>query len=118
MIKLSQKQYKIWGEIFLLIPEAVLIVLGIGEISGGIISGLQHFVQLLPLLALAIYAWYRPKTGGYILLGIAFLFFILYIFFFQFPLIARIINSMLLFGLPVIGGIFFIKANDEEKRKS
>jgi hypothetical protein len=36
----------------------------------GDITGLQHFVQVAPLVLLAIVAWKRPRIGGRALIGI------------------------------------------------
>ena len=108
----TSKQYKIIGEVLIGIPALLLIALGIGELSGGIISGLQHFVQLIPLIALAVTCWFYPKIGGVALVVISL---VLYIVYFisasNFSLIARLLNGFLLFGLPFFSGISFFAAS-------
>jgi hypothetical protein len=116
-MKIKVIQYKIFGECLLLIPGTLLILFGIGEINGGDISGIQHFMELAPLLILAIICWRYPRTGGFILAVLGTILSALYFVFFQsFPLSLRLLNTFLLFGIPVLAGLAFIVSDCNMKK--
>lgn len=107
---MTHVQYKIIGEICLVIPTFLLTLLGVGEIVGGDMSGAQHFFQLIPLLIIGVIAWFYPKLSGYTLLASAVILAVIYVLtFMRFPILTRLMNMGLLFGLPFISGISFIK---------
>jgi hypothetical protein len=70
-MKINQLRLKILGLALLLLPTVLLLIMGMGEMIGGDFSGIQHFVQLLPLVLLAIISWKYPKIGGIILLSLS-----------------------------------------------
>lgn len=109
-----QKRYKIIGEILLIVPIGLLVLLGLGELTGGIISGLQHFLQLLPLLLLAIGCWFYPKAGGTLLISLSTVLAILYFFTFPLPLLGKLTTIALLFALPILAGCMFVLADREK----
>lgn len=116
-MRLTSNHYKTIAEILLLIPAALLLVLGIGELVGGDTSGVQHFLQLIPLLVFAFLSWNYPKIGGVTLATVATILAILYFLFFSgFPPLVRAINDAILFLPPVVAGmLFFISQVDEGK---
>lgn len=112
---MTHVQYKIIGEICLVIPTVLLTLLGVGEIVGGDMSGVQHFFQLTPLLILGVLSWFYPKYLGYFLLISALILGLWYMITFnRFPLASRIINALLLFGFPCVSGITFIKGGAKD----
>ena len=103
---------KIVAEVLLIIPLGFLILLGLGEIFGGDIWGAQHFVQLLPLFILSIFAWYHPRKGGIVIFTMGTIAFCFYLFMFShFSLWIRVLNGFLLFGIPILSGVLFIKSS-------
>jgi hypothetical protein len=106
---------RVIGLATLLVPIGLLLLLGIGEMAGGIISGLQHFVQVVPLILLAIVAWKRPRIGGRVVIGIGALLAVLY------PLVMHgfapwvlLVNDLIVFGPAIVAGIFFLAAAGRE----
>lgn len=61
---------RIVGLILLLVPIGALAWAGLSEVAGGDATGLQHIVEIIPLAALAALAWFRPRLGGPLLVGI------------------------------------------------
>jgi hypothetical protein len=111
----SRRQCKIAGELFLTIPGLLLIVLTIGELSGGMRIGLQHLVQLIPLVAVAVICWFYTRTGGILLTFFASFLAVFYIFSFKdFPFLAKLIITFILFGFPILAGILFLHAGEKE----
>lgn len=109
---MSVKKYKILAEALLVIPIGLLLFLGFGEIFGGDIYGVQHFVQLLPLLVLAVFAWFHPQKMGMFIFLIGIIAFVAYLIMSgQFSLWVRIINGFLLFGTPILSGALFVKSS-------
>ncbi len=45
-------------------PIAILLLLGLGEMAGGDVTGVQHLVEVVPLLLLLIAAWRWPRVAG------------------------------------------------------
>ena len=46
------------------------LMFAIGELAGGDVSGVQHFLPVAILAALAIVAWHRPRAAGIALLAL------------------------------------------------
>lgn len=63
---MSTTRLTIIAEILLLPPLAFLLLFAFGEGP----SGLQHFIEVVPLLLLAAAAWRWPQAAGYGLAGI------------------------------------------------
>ena len=116
MAKISAKQLKIAGLIPLLIPIALFLMLTVGEIVGGDISGLGGLVLPAQLVILAIFAWKKPDLGGKILVVISILLLIIVL---APQVLYRVEGGMgiessvvgvwlLLYVPPIISGLLFI----------
>lgn len=107
---MSIRTSTIIGEVFLSPLLLLLLSFTLGEILSGDLSGLQHILQLLPLLVIGVYSWFFPRRGGFIiLLGSIILFCVYIVGFTQFPLSARLFNAAMIFSSPLIASYFFIK---------
>lgn len=53
---------------YMLVPAAILVVFAVSEVIGGESGWWAHLLQLVPILALAALAWFRPLIGGPVLL--------------------------------------------------
>lgn len=49
-------------------PIALLLLLGLGEMASGEMSGVQHLVEAVPLLLVVVACWRWPRTAGIVLL--------------------------------------------------
>ena len=108
--------YKILGEALLFIPILLLLMFGIGEMSSGITGSLQHIIQLIPMVILAIISWQYPRSGGFILIAAALILAIIYFLFFHtLPLSTRLLTDFVLFGIPALAGISFIFSDKSKK---
>lgn len=94
--------------VLLALPLGLLLVLGVGEVASGVISGLQHFVQAAPLVVLAVVALRWPRTGGILLLVMAALLAIAFLVMAGGVSPASLFNAALLFGMPALAGGLFI----------
>lgn len=103
---------KVAGVGLLLVPIGLLLLLGIGEMAGGDISGIQHIVEVAVLVSLAVIAWKRPRIGGTILVGLGALLAILYVVAVdgRFPLWALLITELMLFGPAIVSGLLLLTA--------
>lgn len=100
---------KIGGEIFLAIPTLMLLSLGIGELGAGGLGGVQHFIQLIPIILIGLFAWNNPKFMGQMTVEISLVLAFLYIFFFpDFPTEIKVINSLIFFVPPLFAGALFL----------
>lgn len=100
---------KIAGLLFLCFPLLIIIILGIGEMTGGMLSGIQHFVQAVPLVVLGYFAWKKPSIGGKTLIVISSILTILYLIYPPggFSISFRFINALILFGPIILSGVLF-----------
>lgn len=116
-MKISPKSLKIAGLGILCISLVLLLVLGVGEMSGGIYSGLQHFIQAIPIVLFMYLAWVKPKIGGIILILISIVLALLYLFFppVGMPSIYRIENTLLLFSPLLLSGTLFLRSSQPKK---
>lgn len=76
------------------------------------LSGLQHLIEVLPLLLLAAAAWRWPQAAGYALVGIGLVLATVYPFLFSsFPVATILTVEAVLFVPPIIaGGLFLLAA--------
>jgi hypothetical protein len=56
--------------VLLVVPLVVLLILGIAEMIGGDVTGVQHIVMAAPLALLLLAAWRHPRFAGNMLLVI------------------------------------------------
>jgi hypothetical protein len=95
----------------LAIPLAVLALFAVGEVAGGDWSGLQHVVQALPLVLLALAAYRWPVAAGWLLVvvgaGIMGLYVVLTYSRFE---LATIAVAEFIFAMPVVAGILLVLA--------
>lgn len=119
-MKISPKSFKVAGLGILCIPLVLLLVLGIGEMSGGIYSGLQHLIQAIPIILFMYFAWVKPKIGGVILIFLSIILALLYLFFppVSMPSIYRVENTILLFSPLLLSGILFLRAQKSNHKTS
>lgn len=103
----------------LLIPSAILALFGFGEVFGGNISGLQHFLQLLPLVILAVVSWKHPNIGGKFLIALGILVFMIYPFTMlgRFPWWAILVNDFIIFLPAIVSGFFILLSTGENFKK-
>lgn len=108
----SINRRKVSGLVILLLPVGVLLLFGIGEMAGGIISGAVHFIQLAPLILLAILAWKRPYLGGVALLCLGALLALLYplLMHGRFPLWVLLVSDLMFFVPAVVSGVLLLSA--------
>lgn len=110
--------YKIIGETLLLLPTSLLLLIGIADLVSSDISGLQHFVELIPFASFAYLCWYQPRTAGMILATAAALLAVAYFLFFtRTSAIARLINDILLFVPLIIAGVLFFTSSETKDWK-
>jgi len=116
MVRPTSTQLKIAGMVFLAIPILILAGFAVGEMAGGDITGIQHVVQLTPLVLLGWLAWKRPLWGGTALIGLAVIFTGLYFLVIHgFPLPTVILTVAFLFAAPFLAGILFVVAARQER---
>jgi hypothetical protein len=116
MIHLTSTQLKIAATVFLAIPILILAAFAVGEMAGGDITGIQHVVQLAPLVLLGWLAWKRPLWGGTALIALAVIFTGLYFLVIHgFPLPTVILTVAFLFATPFVAGILFVVAARHER---
>ncbi len=110
----SSTRLKLAGIGLLAIPIVILALFTVGEVLGGDLSGLQHAVQMSPLLLLAWFSWQRPRLGGIALIGLALLFAVVYLVISRdFPPGTRLTAGILLFAMPLVAGILFLLASGQ-----
>lgn len=108
--------YKIIGETLLLLPVSLLLVLGTFEVGSGDLSGVQHFIELIPFALFAYVCWYHSKNGGIILTAVTGILAVLYFLFFTRTSAAmRLVNEALLFLPLIIAGLLFYTSTDEHE---
>lgn len=108
----SSRLLKLAGTGLLAVPIVILALFTVGEVLGGDLSGLQHAVQMAPLLLLAWFSWQRPRLGGIALIGLALLFAVVYFVLSRdFPPGTRLTAGILLFAMPLVAGILFLLAS-------
>jgi hypothetical protein len=112
----SSKQFKIAGLVLLAIPTLFLAAMAVGEVfMGGDLSGLQHVLQLAPLVVVTWLAWRHPLWGGVALITLAVVFTALYfIFIHGFPVATVLLTVMILFVPPLLAGVLFVLAARRE----
>jgi hypothetical protein len=114
-MRITAKTRKFLGLMALVVPLGILALFTAGEVAGGDVSGLQHVVQALPLVALALLAWRKPRAGGVILIIVAIALAVLYAF--NAPAVVpgstRIVFGAVLFGPAIVSGALFISAHED-----
>lgn len=119
MIHVTSGHLKIAGLALLAIPMLILVVFAVSEVAGGDIWGLQHVVQLVPLALLAWLAWRQPLWGGLTLVVVALMLTGLYVIFMQgSPPTMLPFRVATLFLPPLLAGVLFVLAANQERRRS
>lgn len=103
------------GLALLFVPVAFLLFFGIGEIARGVPGGVIHLIQLLPLIILLILAFFNSDWAGYLLVIIGSILGLLYLFNTNFSILTILIIETMLFGMPVVAGIFLILSKKDTK---
>jgi hypothetical protein len=99
----ASTELKLSGLALLLVPIGLLFLFTVGEGR----DGLQHLVQLAPLVALIVLAWYRSRLGGLLLAGIGLALAVVYPFYAHFPLGTTIATIAIFFGPAIVAGALF-----------
>jgi hypothetical protein len=68
-MQFPRRWIRIAGLVLAAIPLGILLLFAIGETTGGVLYGLQHLVEAVPLAVLAFVAWRWPGVGGPLLAG-------------------------------------------------
>lgn len=104
----SNNKWKLAGVFTLLVPIIFFLVFAIGE---GI-QGWSHYLQaLLPLVLLAI-AWWWPRVGGAILVGLGVVLGVLYAVQANSQAVsATILVGLIVFAPIIISGVCFLRAS-------
>lgn len=97
---------KLAGLVLLLVPIGVLLLFTFGEGR----EGLQHLVQLAPLLAVAVLAWYRPRLGGTLLIVIGLALAVAFPFLVDFALGTTLGVIAIFFAPAILAGALFLLA--------
>lgn len=108
------RRLKLAALVCLALPIVVLAAFAVGEVAAGTISGLQHVVQLLPLVALAWLGWKRPLWGGIALIGLTLVLAGLFISMDTVPPSAMLFASFLIFAPALLAGIALVTAGCSE----
>jgi hypothetical protein len=107
---------KIAGLILVMIPLTILLIFTIGETVGGDASGLQHLVQAAPLVLFTLWAWKKPRVGGWVLLIAAIIVAVLYPWSKpDQPLRFTALTELMLFGPAIAAGLLFVVAARKER---
>ena len=108
---LTMRRIKILALAVLAVPIAFISVLLIGEtLSGGLGLSFGHVIQVVPLLLLAVLAWWRPLIAGGILVGAGALIAFVYPFIAKGLPVRTIAVVELILLLPVASGVLLMVA--------
>jgi hypothetical protein len=113
-MRLTARRRKVLGLIVLLVPLGILALFTVGEVAGSDVSGLQHLVQALPLVGLAILAWRKPRAGGIALIVVAAVLAVVYavIASAAMPMATRLLVGAVLFAPAIVSGALFVSAHE------
>jgi ABC-type uncharacterized transport system permease subunit len=103
---------KIFGVLLTLIPVGLIAIIAIAEIVDRQISGLFELMLTLPLIALAVIAWRRPRLGALLLWSLGISLGVWY-------LIDKgnRTAALMLFGPPLLAGLLFFLADTTEQHE-
>ena len=100
------------------VPAILLLVLGVGEMIGGDMSGFQHVVESAALIALMHGAWRYPRAAGVILVAGAVLLFVAWLALMsargelgELGLLGWLTVGLLLFLPPLLAGWLLLRAS-------
>lgn len=104
---------------FALIPFSFFLLFALGEMSEGDVSGLQHVVEVVLVVALMYLALKKPFLGGFIMFFSGFIFSMLYVAFTRHLPPQTMIMAITLFFLPLIfaGALFISFARGHEVKE-
>ncbi|MGD9932308.1 MAG: hypothetical protein AB7T37_01205 [Dehalococcoidia bacterium] len=107
-------QLRLIAMALLAVPAGILLALGVGELVGGDISGVQHLPEAAILVGLMALAWWRSRTAGRVLVVAAPLLYLLWFVWMAFvrndegdesPLMWAATGAMLFLPPLVAGGL-------------
>jgi hypothetical protein len=102
-----------WLGWFALLPAGLFtglwLLLGMGEVKGGDLSGIIHLVPALLIIVLVIAAWKRPRIGGVAMLLAGAVIFIYLFASIQSP-DSRLPGALLTGGPFLLSGVLFLLA--------
>jgi hypothetical protein len=110
---------KLAASALIAVPAALLLALAIGEMAGGEASGIQHVPEAAALLLLLVAAWRYPHVTGLLLVAIGVIVFTLWLVLIvtsadidwhSIEILGWIGAGLMVFALPVVGGLLLIKA--------
>ncbi len=96
------------GMAILLLPIGFLSLFLFGEVFAGDLSGISHFIQILPVLVLAFVAWKKPFIGGLVMVMASIVMGMLYALDAKFQVATVLLVELFLFLPPFIAGILLI----------
>jgi hypothetical protein len=101
-----------------MLPVTVLLLFAIGEMAGGDVSGAQHLPEAAALLILLIAGWRYPRVVGIVLLSMGVTVLAIWLVLVVMraevereSLVFWVGSGVILFGLPVTAGWFFLNAS-------
>ena len=103
------------------VPAGLLVLLGLGEMMGGNISGIQHVPEAALLLALLWLAWRYPWPAGTILVAGTALLFTLWLLMVttrghdQTPLWAWLLTGLVVFVPPLAAGVLLLLSSRDSR---
>jgi hypothetical protein len=110
---------KIAASALIALPAVVLLVMALGEMLGGDLTGAQHIPEAAALLLLLAAGWRYPRVTGVLLLGIGAVVFVFWLVllltqaepaFRGLAILMWIGVALLLFAPPLVAGSLLLKA--------
>jgi peptidoglycan/LPS O-acetylase OafA/YrhL len=113
------RHLKLAAIVLLAVPAVALLLLAVGELLDGDESGLQHVPEAAVLVAIAWFAWKRPRSAGILLVAATAVFFIAWLVFVDVGEMSwpgRLIAMLLLFVPPLIAAWLLLRAGQGSGR--
>ena len=120
MTAIRPNRPKLAAMALLALPAVGLLLVAIGEMAGGDITGIQHVPEAVVLVGLMALAWRYPRVAGVALLTIATVLFLLWVT----ALVAGgvfhpsptpwwgwVMFAVVLFGFPVLAGWLLLRSS-------